>query len=494
MASRYDADESLDPRDFDDFRADAHRLLDACLDHLAAAHERPWRPVDAAARAALMPSLPETGIGESRLARELAELVLPLGTGNTHPRFFGWVHGTGLAAGLLAEMTATAMNSNCGGRDHGAIYVERAVIDWARRTFGFPEGASGLLTSGTSQSTIIALAAARIHILGRQVRAEGVRDAPDHVAYCAAGAHSANQKAIELLGHGAQALRRIPTGGPAGGMDPDKLRKQLASDRAAGKRPFCVIATVGSVDTGACDDVEAIADLCAQEGLWLHVDGAFGCWARIADQPWRDLTRGIERADSLAFDFHKWMYVQYDCGAVLVRHCEAHRAAFATRPDYLEGQEEGLGGGDPWYCDYGIELSRGFRALKVWSCLRAYGIERLAKKISDNCRQAARMARLVEAAEELELGAPVVLNVCCFRYAPEGVAPPAADALNRRIAARLQLEGSAVFSTTRLNGRTYLRAAIVNQRTRDADIDGAIAAVRKAAADIAREGPRPERA
>ncbi len=477
-------DDSLDPVDFDSFRSDAHRLLDACLDHMKAAPDRPWRPVDADTRAALAPTLPETGIGEGQLAGELIEHVLPFGTGNTHPRFFGWVHGTGLAAGLLADMTASAMNSNCGGRDHGAIYVERAVIDWCRRIFGFPEGATGLLTSGTSQSTIIALAAARVHMLGRAVRAQGLRNAPDHVAYASSGAHSANQKALELLGHGAEALRRIPTNGRSGGMDVARLREQVASDRAAGRHPFCVIATIGSVDTGACDDLEAIADLCAQEGLWLHIDGAFGCWARIADQPWRELARGIERADSIAFDFHKWMYVQYDCGAVLIRHGEAHRAAFATRPHYLEGQEDGLGGGDPWYCDYGIELSRGFRALKVWSCLRAHGIARLGMRISDNCRQAARMAALVEAADELELGAPVVLNVCCFRYAPKGIDPWTQDELNRRLAVKLQLDGTAVFSTTRLNGRTCLRAAIVNHRTHDEDIDLAIASMRAACADL----------
>ncbi|HJT15100.1 MAG TPA: pyridoxal-dependent decarboxylase [Dongiaceae bacterium] len=477
-------DHSLDPEDFASFRGDAHRLLDACLDHLEAARDRPWHPVDNAARAALAPGLPETGIGERQLACDLAETVLPFGTGNTHPRFFGWVHGSGLAAGLLADITASAMNSNCGGRDHGAIYVERAVIDWTRRIFGFPETAGGLLTSGTSQSTVIALAVARIHTSGHEIRANGLRDAPDHLAYCAAGAHSANQKALELLGHGAQALRRIPTTGPSGGMDLARLKQQLAEDRAAGKRPFCVIATVGSVDTGACDDIAAIADLCAEEKLWLHIDGAFGCWARIADRPWRDLAGGIERADSLAFDFHKWMYVQYDCGAVLIRHGDVHRAAFATRPHYLEGQEDGLGGGDPWYCDYGIELSRGFRALKVWSCLRAYGLDRLARKISDNCRQAARMARLVESADELELGAPVVLNVCCFRYAPKGVDPQDQDVLNRRLATRLQLDGKVVFSTTRLKERTFLRAAIVNHRTRDEDIGLAIAAVREACAAL----------
>ncbi|MEZ5831931.1 MAG: pyridoxal-dependent decarboxylase [Dongiaceae bacterium] len=478
--------DSLDPEDFEAFRNDAHALLDSCLDHMKAARDRPWQPVDRSSRDSLMPALPESGIGESRLARALSDDVLPFSTGNTHPRFFGWVHGTGLAAGLLADMTASAMNSNCGGRDHGAIYVERAVIEWARRIFGFPDGASGLLTSGTSQSTVIALAAARVHVLGRSVRTQGLRDAPDHVAYASAGAHSANQKALELLGHGAQALRRIPTMGPSGGMDLAQLRERLANDRAAGKHPFCVIATIGSVDTGACDDLDALADLCARENLWLHVDGAFGCWARIADRPWRDLARGIERADSLAFDFHKWMYVQYDCGAVLIRHGDAHRAAFAMRPDYLEGQEGGLGGGDPWYCDYGIELSRGFRALKVWSCLRAYGLDRLARKISGNCRQAARMAALVEASDDLELGAPVVLNVCCFRYAPKVVDAEEQDALNRKLAVQLQLDGKVVFSTTKLGGRTFLRAAIVNHRTRDEDIDLAIAAVREARATLSK--------
>lgn len=478
-ASRREPEDSLDPRDFDGFRAAAHRLLDSCLDHLQAARDRPWRPVDAAARIALAPGLPMTGIGEGQLARELVESVLPFGTGNTHPRFFGWVHGTGLAAGLLADMVASTMNSNCGGRDHGAIHAERAVIAWTKQVFGFPDSASGLLTSGTSQSTLIALSAARLRAVGADVRETGLRALPDLLAYCSAGAHSANQKALELMGHGARALRRIPAVGPAGGMDVARLREQVAADRAAGKRPFCVIATAGSVDTGAFDDLEAIADVCATEGLWLHVDGAFGCWTRIADMPWRELARGIDRADSLACDFHKWMYVQYDCGAVLVRDAAAHRAAFATRPAYLEAQEVGLGGGDPWYCDYGIELSRSFRALRVWSCLRAYGLDRLGRRISDNCRQAARMAALVEAALELELAAPVVSNVCCFRFAPKGVDGPAQDALNRRISQQLQLDGTVVFSTTSLAGRTVLRAAIVNHRTQDDDIDLSIAAVRE---------------
>lgn len=476
---------SLDPSSFDDFRQLAHALLDTCIDHMQAARDRPWRPVDPAVRAALSPELSEEGIGDARLMQELAASVLPYGTGNTHPRFFGWVHGTGLGAGLLAEMAAATMNSNCGGRDHGAVYVERTVIDWARQIFGFPENATGLLTTGTSQATLIALAAARTRALGNQIRSKGLRAAPDIVAYASVGAHSANQKALELMGHGSKALRRIPTTGLATGIDLVQLREAIASDRVEGKKPFCVIATAGSVDTGAFDDLEAIADRCAAEDLWMHVDGAFGCWARIADTPWSGLARGIERADSLAFDFHKWLYVQYDCGAVLIRDADAHRETFAMRPAYLAAHDAALGGGEPWFCDYGIDLSRGFRALKVWAALRAYGMKNFTRKITDNCGQAARMATLVEATEDLELAAPVILNVCCFRYAPQELTPLQQDAVNKRLAERLQLEGKAVLSTTRLDGRIFLRAAIVNHRTRDEDIVFTISAIREACEDEA---------
>ncbi|MEM8957591.1 MAG: pyridoxal-dependent decarboxylase [Pseudomonadota bacterium] len=469
--------EGLDPTDRDAFRAQAHALLEACLDHLEAARERPWRPVSEEVREALMPPLPRSGIGEDATAKALAAL-LPHGTGNTHPGFFGWVHGTGTHAGLLAEMAAAAINANLGGRDHGANYVERAVIGWAKEIFGFPETGSGVLTTGTSQATVIALAAARLAIAGPGTRKEGITGGPGLTAYCAAGAHNAMLKAVELLGHGSDSLRRIPLGAD-GAMDLTALRAAIAEDRAAGHSPFAVIGTAGSVDTGTFDDFNALADLVAAEGLWLHVDGAFGAWARIAGDPWRGLAAGIERAHSLAFDFHKWMYVQYDCGAVLIRDEAAHRAAFAARPSYLEAQDAGLGGGEPWFCDYGIDLSRGFRALKVWSTLRAYGLDRLGNAIAANCRHAAHMGALVEAAPELALAAPVCLNLCCFRVVRPDLSPEEADTLHRRIAIRLQEQGTCVFSTTTLQGRTALRAAIVNHRTRLADVERAVEGVRK---------------
>lgn len=468
----------LDPEDWEAFRAEAHRLLDACVDQLSAARDRPWRPLSEADKSTLRLGEAGTGIGSAALVDELAQNVLPFHTGNTHPRFFGWVHGTGLASGLLSEMVAATMNSNCGGRDHGAVYVEREVIEWCRRTFGLPETASGLLVAGTSQATVIALAAARLKALGPESRHAGIHDAPPLAAYAVKGVHNATVKALELLGLGSSALRTIPAG-PDGGIDLVRLAEAVAKDRAAGVRPFCVIATAGSVDLGYFDDIELVADLCAQEDLWLHVDGAFGAWARLAESPWRELTRGIERADSIGFDFHKWMYVQYDCGVVLIRDQSVHRQAFAARPAYLAKQSEGIGGGEPWYCDYGTDLSRGFRALKVWSALRGYGREALGQAITRNCKLAASMAKCVETVG-FRLAAPVRLNVCCFSAAPADWDGAEQDTLNERITHRLQLAGEVVFSTTRIDGRTVIRAAIVNHRTCEADIDYAIAAVERA--------------
>ncbi|HNP35702.1 MAG TPA: pyridoxal-dependent decarboxylase [Woeseiaceae bacterium] len=466
----------LDPADWNDFRRHAHELLDSCIDQMSSAREHPWRPLDdgVAGRYRLAPDEPGVGYGE--LASILAQDVLPYATGNTHPRFFGWVHGTGLAAGLMAEIVAATMNSNCGGRDHGAIYLERSVIAWCAQVFGFPAGSSGLLVTGTSQATVIALAVARQRALGPELRVDGLRNAPQLTAYTAEGAHSATTKAMQLLGLGSSAVRRIPANA-TGGMDLARLADAVNLDRSTGAKPFCVIGTAGSVDLGEFDDLRGLADFCQRESLWLHIDGAFGAWARLAKEPWRSLTNGIERADSLAFDFHKWMYVQYDCGAVLIRDESEHRAAFEARPTYLTAQSQGLGGGDPWFCDYGIDLSRGFRALKVWSAIRACGTAAFSAAITRNCELALQMSHCVLSSKDLSLAAPVRMNVCCFSAAPASMDDASSDKLNASITQQLQLSGQAVFSTTRVAGRTVIRAAITNHRTAARDIRIAIGAV-----------------
>lgn len=464
---------SLDPSDWADFRASAHRLLDACIDHLSNAGDHPWRPVpdDIRTSYTIGPTQDIDSLSD-RLARE----VLPYGVGNTHPKFFGWVHGTGLASGILSEMVAATMNANCGGRDHGAVYMERAVVDWARGVFGFPDTASGLLVAGTSQATVIALAAARARALGPEVVAQGMGGV-QLVAYAGAGVHNAAKKALALLGIGGNALRLIPDGSE--GMDTEQLRNVVARDRAEGRVPFALIGTAGSVDLGRFDNLDRLADIAAAENLWLHVDGAFGAWLAIAGEKWEGRTKGIGRADSLACDFHKWMYVPYDCGMVIIADETWHRAAFAARPSYLEGQTRGVAGGDPWYCDYGVDLSRGNRALKVWTALTAYGPEQLGAAIAGNCDRAAEMGALVTADPHMALLAQVETNLCVFT-ADARLSHDRQSALNRQIAQDLQMSGEAVFSTVDINGVTGLRAAITNHRTRPHHVEEAIAAVARA--------------
>lgn len=455
----------LDPADWATFRTDAAVLLGDCLNRLEGARELPWLPPprDMATRVALDDVV--EGHDAGAVFDTMRRDIMPYATGNTHPGFWGWVHGTGSAVGLGAEMVAATMNSNCGGRDHGAMQVEAAVIDWACGLAGMPDTAFGLMTSGTSQATLLALNVARFRLFGDRVRREGIRALPPVAVYAVEGAHACITQALELMGHGRDALRLIPAG--PDGMDMAALAQVVARDVAAGVSPLAVVATAGSVNTGSFDPIDAIADFCTAEHIWLHVDAAFGFWTLLADAPWRGLAAGIGRAHSIALDFHKWIGAPYAAGACLIDDRELHRTAFVSRPDYLS-QGEALAGGAPWFADYGIELSRGFAALKVWAIVKAAGTRALGASITDNCTQARLMGALVEAAPKLGLAHPVVSNICCF--VPEG-----GDAAE--IAARLQQAGQVVFSTTFLNGRQCLRAAIVNHRTTSADIRAAIRAV-----------------
>ena len=456
----------LDPADWDAWERRLHAVASACVERLRAARDLPWTPppADMAARVALDDvAAPDPEVLDAVLAD-----VVPFATGNTHPRFFGWVHGTGTALGAAAELIAATMNANTGGRDQGAAHVERAVLAWLHRVAGWPEEASGLLTSGTSQATVLAFATARMRAFP-EVRARGIAGLPPVRVYAAEGAHSCVKKALEVMGHGADAL--VGVAAPGGRMDPDALRAAVAADRAAGRHPLAVVGTAGSVNLGTFDDLGALADLCAAEGLWLHADAAFGFWTRLAEPPWRGLSAGIERADSVALDFHKWMAAPYAAGAVLIRDRAAHLAAFRERPDYLAEGAEGLAGGDWWATDYGLELSRGFAALKVWATVRGLGTDALGAQVTDNCRQAATMGRLAQASDVLDLAHPVASNVCTIR-------PRRGDA--DALAARLQLDGTAVFSTTKVGGAACLRAAIVNHRTTEADVRAAVAALERA--------------
>ncbi len=294
----------LDPEDWQGFRAAAHEMLDAALDRMQGAGEgRVWSPFPESEKAAFRAPLPRAGGGSDEVQARIRAL-LPYGVGNTHPRFFGWVHGAGTPSNLIAEIAAVAMNANLGGRDHGAIYVEKQVIAWCREMFGFPETASGLVVSGTSMATIVALKTARDRALDFGSRSQGI-GAARLVGYTSEQTHSCVARAFDILGLGADALRKIPTD-EAFEIDLWALRGAIAADRAAGLRPFAVIGTAGAVNVGAIDDLAALADIARDEGLWFHVDGAFGATAILSPEV-RPRLDGLERADSLAFDFHKWM-------------------------------------------------------------------------------------------------------------------------------------------------------------------------------------------
>jgi len=464
--------DGLDAGEWPEVRAQAHRMLDDMLDYLANIRNQPvWQPMDAAARARLRIDLPRSATSLAQVHDDFLRQVLPYAVGNVHPGFMGWVHGGGTVVGMLAEMLAGGLNANCGGRDHSAIEVEHQITAWMREIFGFPEGTSGLFVTGTSMANFVAILVARQVLLGAGVRHEGLATSSSRlVAYTSVAAHTCIARAMDYAGLGDQALRRIRVDANHR-IDLTALAEAIARDRAAGFLPLAVIGNAGTVDIGAIDDLAALADIAASENLWFHVDGAFGALGMLVPEIAPRLA-GIERADSLALDFHKWGQVPYDAGFILVRDGVAHRAAFATTAGYLQRDTRGLAAGTSWPHDFGPDLSRGFRALKTWFTLRVYGTEQLGMSIGRTCSVARHLAARVAREPRLELLAPVQLNIVCFGYRG-----PNPDALNAAIVVDTQESGVAVPSTSRIDGRLAIRAAIVNHRTRESDVDLLVDAV-----------------
>ena len=463
--------DSLDPADWSDLRALGHRMIDDMFDHLQTLRDRPvWQPMPDHLREAFRHPLPRRPQPPEAVYQSFQRLIQPYATGNPHPRFMGWVHGGGNPVGMLAELLAGGLNANLGGRDHAPIEVERQVIAWAAEMLGFPVGASGVLVTGTSIANLIGVLVARSATLGSSARSAGV-DGARLVAYTSAAAHGCLPRAMEMAGLGRDALRMIACDSQ-GRMRVDLLMRRLEQDRAEGARPFLVVGTAGTVDIGAIDDLTAVADLAASQGLWFHVDGAFGAVAALSPKL-RPLLAGIERADSVAFDFHKWAQVPYDAGCVIVRDQVRQLETFSAEAAYLKREDRGLAAGGVWPCDLGPDLSRGFRALKVWMTLSVYGADRIGAVAEQTCALAAALADLVDREPALERLAPVTLNIVCFRYR---AADGDLDRLNADIVADLQEAGVAAPSTTTVGGVLAIRAAIVNHRTNHSDIAALVCA------------------
>lgn len=464
-------EETLDPDDWDGLRALGHRMVDEMLDYLRTVRERPvWQPIPQETKEHLRQPAPLQAQGAEAAYEDFRQHVLPHPMGNIHPRFWGWVIGTGTPSGALAEMLAATMNPNVGGCDQGAIYVELQVLDWCKEMLGYPVESSGLLVSGGSMANLVGLTVARNAKAGFDVARQGLQAAPRKLLmYGSSEMHSSLQKAAELLGLGSDGLRKIPVNAEFQ-IDVAALSAAIKEDRERGFQPCCVIGNAGTVNTGAIDDLNQLADLCAAENLWFHVDGAFGALVALSPEL-QPLLRGMERADSLAFDLHKWMYMPYEAGCILVRHAEEHHRSFNTAATYLAHARRGLAAGQMWFNEYGVQLSRSFKALKIWLLMKEHGLEKYGRIIRQNVEQARYLRTLIEGQPELELLAPVPLNIVCFRYVNEHLSEAQLNELNEELLAQLQERGIAVPSSTVLDGKYALRVAITNHRSRREDFD-----------------------
>jgi glutamate/tyrosine decarboxylase-like PLP-dependent enzyme len=464
----------------DEIRRVGRVVVDLIADHVDALPREPvFQPVPPAiAEQFASTPAPANPVPPDDILRAFSETIEPYPFGNGHPRFWGWVNSPPALMGVFADALAAAMNPSCAGGNHAAVYVEHQVLQWFRDLLGFPAASMGLLVSGGSMATMTALAVARHVKSGVDVRADGLRGAPAPFAfYMSTEAHGCARKAIELLGFGSSSIRTIPSDDEYR-MRVDALDLALVEDRARGVRPIAVVATAGSTNTGAIDDLAAIADVCRRHDVWMHVDAAYGGPAILSADYAREL-RAVSRADSIALDPHKWLFVPVEAGLVLVRDADAMRSAFSLVPPYLrtDGNAAGVGG-PPWFSEYGFQQTRGFRALKVWMTMQQFGLSGYAAAIDANIALARCLADRVRVSSDFELMAPPGLSVVCFRVRDGSLGDAAIDELNRSVLEGLQLGGEAFLTSTELRGRFVLRACIVNYRSTRDDVDRLLDAIR----------------
>ncbi|HEY1252819.1 MAG TPA: pyridoxal-dependent decarboxylase [Thermoanaerobaculia bacterium] len=417
-------------------------------------------------------ALPEEGRPFEEVLAFVREHVLPFPTGNAHPRFYGFIQSTADPVGIMADFLAAGTNNNCWGGDQAAVHVEQAALRWLAEMLGFPAAAEGILVSGGSMANFTALAAARRAMTPGNVREDGLAgpDAPRLTVYASDQVHACVDKAVDLLGIGTKQLRKIATDERFRIRVPE-LAAAIEADRKAGLRPAIVVGNAGTVNTGAIDPLDELADLCRRESLWYHVDGAYGALASIVPAL-RPLFTGMERADSIAADPHKWLYVPYEAGATLVREPGRLSATFRKFPEYLASDPESPFPGPAWFAERGVELSRGFKALKVWMGLKTHGRRGYEAQIANDVALARFLSAEVDRRKDFERLAESPLSIANFRYRPADrkLSDEGLDRINRRIINALVGGGSFFLSPTILKGRTAMRVSITNFRTREEDL------------------------
>ena len=445
--------------------AAAERVSRLATNHLVGVRDSPvFAPVPSALaerwRAAEWPA---NGTEFSSLLDELAHDVLRFPFGNGHPRFHGWVNSPPDRAAVLIDLLATAVDPSCAGGNHAALHVERQVIRWLVDMVGLPAESGGLLVSGASMATVVGLAAARHSRAGFDVRSEGLAGQRPLTVYASSEVHACVTRAVELLGLGRRNLRLLEPDVEFR-LDPASLDDELRRAVERDERPIAFVASAGTVSTGAIDPLAEIADVCAAHDVWLHVDGAYGAPAILSGRYRAELT-GIARADSLALDPHKWLYVPVDAGALLVREPERLRDAFSLVPPYLRLEHDPAGVSDaPWLSEYGQEQTRPWRALRVWAALRSTGREGYRRLIEHDLALADHLVDRLRDDASLEL-LSANLSIVCFRYRR------GSDAVQSEIARRIQRTGEAFLITTEVRNRVALRACFINPLTTEADVD-----------------------
>ncbi|MEZ4776227.1 MAG: aminotransferase class V-fold PLP-dependent enzyme [Bacteroidia bacterium] len=463
--------QSLEPHDWSHMRALGHQMIEDMMDFLEGIRDQPsWKPVPEEVKSHFRQDLPQQPTDAAAVYQEFKDFILPYPKGNIHPRFFSWIQGTGTPLGALSDMLASAMNPNVTIGEHAAMYVDQQVVDWCKQMLNYPAEASGILLSGGSMANITGLTVARNAQTGINIRKLGLKNADvSLVLYCSSETHSCITKAAEIIGIGTDAVRHIPVNDHFE-MDMERLVRAIEDDLSAGLTPFCVVGTAGTVNTGAIDPLEEIYAICKKYKLWFHVDGAYGALAKI-DPNCAERLKFIEQADSVAFDLHKWLHVPYELGCLLVRDARAHRNSFAITPNYLLQSDRGLAGGPDSINNYGFELSRSFKALKVWMVVKEHGIQRYAELIAKDNAQATYLAGKISQHPNLQLLAPVNLSIACFQYTDSALNPAQINKLNKELIIQLQEQGIASPSSTILNGKYCIRVCIVNHKTTYSDLD-----------------------
>jgi glutamate/tyrosine decarboxylase-like PLP-dependent enzyme len=440
-----------------------HRLAVGYLETLPE-REAFRRPPEEVVRRFEAAPLPEQGTSADAILADVERDILPYSLGIGHPRWWGYVRASPSPIGMAADLLAATMNNNCAGSAQIATYVEMTVMRWLAELVGYSRDAGGLFVSGGSAANFVALAAMREAKLPGSRTAGLIGLGVRPVVYVTPETHSCIRRAVDLLGFGSDALRLLP---PDDGlrMDAAVLAAAVTEDRAAGRHPLCVVATVGTVNAGAIDPLPAIRDVARREDLWFHVDGAYGAVGAALPEL-ADRYAGLADADSLTIDPHKWLYVPYEAGAVLMRDRNALTRAFATKADYLEVEDTDYFNGPLWFHQQGPQLSRAFRALKVWCVMRELGVAGYRDLWRRDLAVAAELRRVAAAHPRLELVGPSDLSIVCFRYVPRR---GDADVLNRKLVNRLQQDGRVFVSGTLVRGTYALRAAVLNFRSTPAD-------------------------